>query len=424
MKAVRCPKCGSDFLWNGTSPSAQCVNCGAVYKMHPRTQDRPLLMPPEGRGKVDYLTVPNDRTVAGRPIIKTYIPEGWKYQCGLLSDRFDIVSNPVVAGVDFVSPDKSAHISFAGESFYKHFEPTSMTAHLQNRLDDFTVSRTPSFFRLRSRMNAGEYCDSLITGRCRGRIAVIDERSPDSSEISKQQETVNRLLSNGFIDAAASWAAKTYIINTPDGNTLKACAEASVIQLLRSAVAPTLQMVQQPTGFGMRMMPQMVNQERREIFWDTQYEFVLFAESNCFESAMKELEKIKQTLDYLPGMQEVRAAAMNLANNTMMGIAQTNSESMQRRSQIIADTNAYTSGVQHQMFADNAASHDRIANRNSEMLREVNTYYGSDRIVEASTRYDHVYQNTKNPDIFAAQEGEGFEFGVDFEELKKTDGDY
>lgn len=423
MKTIRCPKCGSDFYWNETDGAAGCGRCGTVYRMHPRTQ-QPVLMPPAGRGMTDYLTVPNDSTVAGRPIIKTYIPKGWKYQCGLLMDRFDLVGNPAVAGVDFVSPDNTVHISFAGESFYKHFEPNPMTAHLQNRLDDFTVSRSPSFFRLRTRMNAGEYCDSLVQSRCSGRIALTGERTPDGEELSKQQNAVNDLLSNGFLDAAASWAGKTYRINTPDGQALGAYAESRVIQLLKSTVVPTVQMVQQPFGFGMRMMPQTVNQERRDIFWDTQYEFVLFAQVSVFESAMEELEKIKKTLDYLPGMYEVRQAALQLANSTVMGIAQTNSESMQRRSQIIADKNDYISGVQHRMFADNAASHDRIANRNSEMLREVNTYYGSDRIVEASTRYDHVYQNTRDPDIFAAQQGSGFEFGVDFEELKKTDGDY
>ncbi len=422
MKTIRCPKCGSDFYWNETDSAAKCVRCGTVYKMHPQVQ--PVLMPQVGRGVTDLLTVPDDRTVAGRPIIKTYIPKNWRYQCGIRMDRFDLVSNPMVAGVEFASPDNSAHISFVGESFYKHFQPDRMTAHLQGRLDDFTVSRSPSFFRLKTRMNASEYCDSLILNMCQGRIAVINEKAPDSSELSKQQDTVSKLLSNGFLDAAASWAGKTYRINSPDGRVLNAYAESRVIQLLKSTVVPAVQMMQQPFGFGMRMMPQMVNQERRDIFWDTQYEYVLIAESSVFERAMEELEKIKKTLDYLPGMYEARDAALQLANNTVMGIAQTNSDSMRRRSQIIADKDSYISGVQQQMFADNAASHDRIANRNSEMLREVNTYYGSDRIVEASTGYDHVYQNIRNPDIFAAQEGSGFEFGVDFEELKKTDGDY
>ena len=77
-----------------------------------------------------------------------------------------------------------------------------------------------------------------------------------------------------------------------------------------------------------------------------------------------------------------------------------------------------------EMMADNAASHNRVANLNSEMIRGVNTYYGSDRVVEASTMYDHVYQHNQNPDIYAAQVGHYFTPGVDFTELKKTNGDY
>ena len=77
------------------------------------------------------------------------------------------------------------------------------------------------------------------------------------------------------------------------------------------------------------------------------------------------------------------------------------------------------------MITDNAASHNRVANLQSEMICDVNTYHTNNGgIVEASTSFDHVYQNTQNPDVFAAQQGNSFEFGVDFEELTQTNGDY
>lgn len=116
--------------------------------------------------------------------------------------------------------------------------------------------------------------------------------------------------------------------------------------------------------------------------------------------------------------------AGNAVSNAQFNMARENMASMDRRLAIIADTNAYTSNIQHQMMADNAASHDRVANLNSEMIREVNTYYDSNGVVEASTRYDHVYQHRADPDIYAAQEGDYYQPGVDFTELKRTKGDY
>lgn len=104
--------------------------------------------------------------------------------------------------------------------------------------------------------------------------------------------------------------------------------------------------------------------------------------------------------------------------------------SWDRRQQILQDTHNYTTGVMHEMNANTAATHERVANMHSEMIREVNTYhtaspgYGRPDIVEADIRWDHVYQNTNDPDQFAATENIWLDPGVDFEELKRTKGDY
>jgi hypothetical protein len=83
------------------------------------------------------------------------------------------------------------------------------------------------------------------------------------------------------------------------------------------------------------------------------------------------------------------------------------------------------------MFQDNVATSQRVNNLRSEAIRGVNTYYtqspgyGVPNVVEAGVGWDHVYQNTQYPDLFAASTGEApLEFGVDFEELKQTGGDY
>ena len=423
-KNMTCPKCRAVFSWNEKDTVTACPQCGTRYRMHPqKNRSAPVLMPSVGRGEVDYLTVPHESTIRNRPLMKSYIPNNWKVQCGLANDRFDLVSNPVVLSAVFSAPNGSAQIVFTGESFYKHFEPTPQNAALQNRLEDLTVSRSPSFFRLKTYHSAGDYCDALAQNcGCRS-LSLLSEKQPDAEERSRQQKIIQGCLSKGFLNPAADWAGRTYQ-GTANGQRMKIYAETRVIRLMRTAVVQNVQMQPMPGMFGMRMVPQMVQQQVQELFWDTNYEFTLLAAENAFDQAMRELAQIAKTLDYLPDMETVRAEAMAMVQNAQMNIAQNQAASWDRQSRIIADTNAYTSQIQHQMMADNAASHDRVANLHSEMIREVNTYHGRDGVVEASTQFDHVYQHRQYPDVYAASQGDALEFGVDFEELPRTNGDY
>ena len=367
-KKIRCPKCNSIFIWNETNSISQCQNCGTKYRM--KQTSKPVLMPSVGRGQTDYLTVPNESIIANMPLIKTYIPQNWSYQCRTVSDRFDMVSNPIVISVAFLSPDRSAKIVFTGESFYKHIDFTPQTAHLQNRLEDMTVSRSPSFLRLKSFMNASEYCNALAQSCNLNSLSVINQKNPDNAELQRQETIIQNFLSKGFMNAQADWVGKTYSGTSPNGSNLKIYAETRVIQLSKISNVSSLQMQPAPSVFGVRMVPQMVNRQIQEFFWDTQYEFTLLAAAPKFDYAYSE------------------------------------------------------PNIQHQMFADNAASHNRTANRYSEMINEVNTYNANGGVVQASTNYDHVYQNTRYPDIYAAQQGNSLEFGVDFVELERNDGNY
>ena len=420
-RTIQCPKCRGVFIWDESSPSARCGRCGTEYLMHPRGgSDGVTFMPSAGRGQVDLITVPNESTIRNRPIIKSYIPKGWRYSCVPVGDMFDLISNPFVVSVSFSAPDDSAKIVFTGESFYRHIDNTPQTAMLQNRLDDFTVSRSPTMFRLRSYMTAAEYCNMVAESTSARQLRIISEKQADRIEAETQQRLVQSFLSRGFTDAQSDYAGRSYMGYTADGKQVRIYAEVRITRLLRISAVQGVQMVPMPSVFGTRMQPQIVNQQRQDIFWDTQNEFALIALSQSFDKAYAELEKIKQTLAYTPEYEQARADAMALVNNAQLSMAQTNAASLERQSQIIADTNAYTSGIQQQMIADNAAFHDRVARRNSEMLREVNSYQANGGTVEASTRYDHVYQSRRDPDLFAAQEGNALVFGVDFEELKRN----
>ena len=435
-KRIVCPKCNAVIMWNERDSITQCKLCGTKYKMHPKNNVssasvqsasvQPVLMPPLGRGQVDYLTVPTESITRNRPLIKSYIPKNWKYECKFLYERTDMVSNPLVPAIVFTAPDNSAKIFYAGECFYKHIEPIPQNAQLQGALDDFRVNRnSPSFLRLKSYMSAKDYCNFLAQSTGANNLSILSEKNADSTELARHRQIANNFTSKGFYNVNTEWAGRTYRGTDGSGQRVAAVSETRVIQMSKAKVASSLQMAPAPGMFGMRMMPRMVQQQVEEHFWITQYELTLLCLESVYNRAIEEFNRINQTLNFLPGMEQSKADAIALAQNALAGIAQNQAASMDRSSKIIADTQAYTSNIQHQMISDNAASHNRAANMQSEMIRDVNVYNtNTGGFVEASTSYDHVYQNRQNPDVFAAHQGDSFEFGVDFEELTRSNGDY
>lgn len=115
---------------------------------------------------------------------------------------------------------------------------------------------------------------------------------------------------------------------------------------------------------------------------------------------------------------------------TASNIAQADMASFHRQQGIVNDAHNSIMNTMHEMNANTAATHQRVANLHSESIRGVNTFhtarpgYGVPDVVEADVRWDHVFQNTEYTDIFAASDTYWMEPGVDFEELKRTNGNY
>ena len=185
-------------------------------------------------------------------------------------------------------------------------------------------------------------------------------------------------------------------------------------------------------GFFGQLMGQMFNTD--EHYWETQYEFIIVADKDRFDSIYPIAQKINESIREAPDLDRIRQSLIqyiqNLKNQTAMAIHQQEMASWNRRSRILQDAHNHAMNTMREMNANTAATHDRVANMHSEMLREVNTYhtaspgYGNPDVVEADIRWDHVYQNTQNPDVFVAAENIWLDPGVDFEELKRTNGNY
>ena len=423
-KKIRCPKCSNIIIWNEMNDVVECSQCRSAFRLRSKTESKPVLMPKAGRGQVDYLTVPTENILAGLPVLQSYIPKGWNYRCSVDMNRYDMVGNPFVISISFDAPDNSAKIIFTDECFYKHFDYNYQTAGLQYRLDDYSVSGSPSFRRLRSFSSASDYCDELAVSCGLDGLSVIGAREPENTDMTLMNDLKNNFVSQGYQQVQTDYSAKTYAGYSSNRNKLNVHTRTILVCLEKISTVPSVQMVNVGSVFGTRMMPQRGFRQVQEFFWYTPYEFTLISTQQAFDSAYSELEKIIKTMKHTQAMQQARQNAMVLAGNALAGISSTMAQSMDNRSKIINDTIDYTSNIQQQIIAGNSASHNITANLQSEMINEVNVYNGSEGVVQASTQFDHVYQSTRDPDVYAAQVGNGFDFGIEFEELKRNNGDY
>ena len=223
-------------------------------------------------------------------------------------------------------------------------------------------------------------------------------------------------------------------------------AEQMAYQMLMQSRARTANLMMGMRGALAGMMAGMAQPEiqppQPKLRWEIQYVIETSAKENRFAEAMKIHEQIRNTMEVLPLFEREKAricdALMRQAQQEQAvvndALSQMNRDQMaswDRKQQIMQGASDYGSNVMHQMWESNARTNDRVNNLRSESIRGVNTYYtnssgyGVPPVVEASTNWDHVYQNTQNPDHFAASEGDApLEFGVDYEELKRTNGDY
>ena len=192
-------------------------------------------------------------------------------------------------------------------------------------------------------------------------------------------------------------------------NSASASSESSVV-LLRYVVK---HLFEQPVGRLIFAAPDEQFDELRDQFEHVRSSIELGYDFERYKA---------QVQGYLEQHQMIN---QQITANAMANMAAEQAASWDRRSAIIRETNDYTTNVMHEMQASTAATHDRVANLHSEMLRETNVYYGTDgRLVEADIGYDHVYQYQPDQDWLLGVEGDWLTPGVDFTELGRADGRY
>ncbi|MBR5974035.1 MAG: hypothetical protein IK020_02515 [Clostridiales bacterium] len=402
MRKLECTGCGANLQWNGEDKIVTCVSCGSQFLMHvaPRSPGDDLA------SRIKEAHVGGDMRDRldgeGNSTFISYLPEGWNYTIDTPQDYGLNRLTPLTVRIDMASPDDTCCIAYISQNGYMHIPPMPMNMSSQNQVHPIELVRMRSF------MSASEYCDYMVRRWTPfAPTAVAAESGEDEITLKWRQDALKTIDRNTLDAAVFDYKKRIYHVEY------------------------------QGTRYFLQTETEVYTNRAVPNIWCTNYEMYVYAPEMMWKSVLEEYEKVKRTIrlgrDY-PRFRQMAEEMLrqkymecqNIAANGMMNIAMARQQSAMRQSQIIADTNAYTTGVARQMMQDNAASHQRSANMFSEMIRGENAYRGTDgKVYTASTRWDHVYQGGHTGDTFVMTEGEFLRPGVDFEELGKIDkGDY
>ena len=423
MISLKCQQCGAALHWDGRGKVVRCSYCGAEYLMHPREEKfRKQINPYKGTGDIQGIPIIQGNDCSRLCPIQSYAPKGWDVCCRQAPDDYygDQMGNPFVVEAEYRSPDRSLFILYRGPNLYTDRKLSRIPLMKQ-------IDVLGSYLRIGTPFGAEQYCDYLVQRDIQplsGQKIRVEEA--DAAELDRQRTIYDKYANLGFQQITSEWKRVLYSVMDQTQRRKTVAVETRVNDGHKG------QQLMSGGGFFGQLIGQMFSND--EHYWETQYEFIVVADEGKYESAFPVIQKINESIREAPDLDRIRQYMIqylqNLRNQSAMAIHQQEMASWNRRQQILQDTHKYTTGVMREMNANTAATHDRVANMHSEMIREVNTYhtaspgYGRPDVVEADIRWDHVYQNTNNPDQYVATENIWLDPGVDFEELKRTKGDY
>lgn len=450
MQRIVCQQCGASVPWDGTSRIATCPYCGVQYNMHPQTGERPEA---DGIGRDEVAILPiRTGSHAGKAYARSFIPKGWTAEAANPELSCSLMS-PMTMRVRYTADDGRAIIARTGIVGYEHIENTRENVAQQWQLNPATGVRQASYH------DAPALCDLTISGAGATAQLLTHEDDQDTLITGMIEKLRHNIDQNNIAEWDVSYCRRTYRVTRADGSVRMHAVEA-LSDIVGIPPSPAeLQMFQQAQALLARTNPMaalggflgqavggLLGQSTRGIrppqtryLWEIVQLIDVDAEPEAFDEAREIAATIRTSYQESPEYERTRAQlhdnlmrmkmqldqqSAQAINSSMQQMARDNAAHWDRMNAITRETNEYTTGVMHDMFASNAATNDRMANLRSETIREVNTYYGSDGVVEASTSWDHVYQSSQDPDRYIATEGFELRPGIDYEELRRTNGDY
>lgn len=487
MRKLQCQTCNSVLDWDGLQDIITCPSCGMRYQMFQKSEAERAKAAAQ-RGNCVAPRPMKHGSDIGKVYYNSWLPEGWDYDVNSDPDIFRhgaSASTPFVPYILLVSPDHSAHMKHYTTNGYMDpgpggmpntsidmsfmtgrpgtpMTPTGDVSFVGKGLmtgggqsNDPSALGMPSFTRWRTIISASEYCDEIaVLDGYLSNLTLVSQHD-EMDEVSRNRiEQVKKMIP----DAAASsvcwdWCRKLYRGTHAGAEFMMVCeaqiassgfnVEEARMNAEREA-ARSQRRQQQPQGgflsgllnsIGDGFSQMMAPTSRLPRWWQTDYEAVFVCPTEQFEDLYPQYQKFISTLELGEDfratedmirnhLQQESMKTQGVISNAQMNIAAQNAASMERRSAILADKNAYIGGVMNDMAASNAATNERVANMHSEMIGGYNVYQGADgNLVRADIGFDNVYQGTGSmSDWLVGTEGAWLEPGSDFIPLGKIEG--
>lgn len=304
------------------------------------------------------------------------------------------------------SEDGEAHILYISGSVYHHIDDLPANANRQNMVGS-------DLRRYRSYVPASLYADTRFLeehpNAGNARVITVEEPCEKSRESLDKLKEINRSRIAGNYDN--EYAGKIY---SYDENGKKQ------VCLVRLA----LEKVEMPTMSG--MMGNMQPGSSKDTTWTVLNEMHYWGSEEGVNKYWPEFEKVYESIapgpDYIRFTNEINRIFMQTSqtiSNNAMQMANAQMESSRRMGNMINDTYAYGMELDRQSWMSTSATMDKVADMRSEAIRGVNSYStGNGDYIEADVKYDSVYQNNSDTDIYAGVEGM-YDMGSEWTILKK-----
>ena len=471
MKKLQCSNCTAPIEWDGQSEMVICPYCGTKYRMQRASATRnaapEVLHDCVGRGKVAL--IPSMLANTGNAcFVSTYVPEGWVIRCGGSPQGY---GDPARDGAHITTtighPQERAFFIARSGQTVRHVEPSIMNRTGARYLNTAGVMYGTGGGLEGTCRSAAEYEDEMVLEVLKGAsLKLLREEDADESEKKLAEQIISGFSMQGYT-ATVDWKRRYYLVTLPDGKKVNAAAETRIVAYEQGNAGGGMfggfqGMLQNGGMFGgLQGMIQngmkRMQSAFRQRFWEVQYELLFLANADYAREAWPEFVKVRSSFQYLPAFEQYKAGerqvvmqcinqmaadraaseqckagimmdAQNHIHNTMSSMQQSASATNDRVAGMWSDamrTSGSFGGGYGQGGYGSVSSQDAVTNRYSEMIKETNTYYGNDgNVYEASTEFDNIYQGNRDQDSFVGTSDTTWDPGVDFDELKRTDGKY
>lgn len=424
IKKMICQQCNAPIEWDGVSKRLQCSYCGTVYERSV-SQGRTM----RSQKYIDE---------RGNEFLVGYYPPMFHgaYQIRNEGNKMNLNSRelPVKVYYEMTSEEGNAHILFISGSVYHHIDNIPANAGRQNTIG-------ADLRRVRSYIGASAYADLRFLEEhptaSNIRVIKVEEPCAKASESLEKLKIQNQNRMVGKYNNEFAGKIYSYSENGMNQICLTRLALESLEVPTMSDMIGNMFRGRNLSGsrgmlsglfgnMGETVQKFMPPSASKDITWTVLNEIYFFGNEEGFRTYYDEFEKVYETIKIGPDFYRIvneinrmfSQTEQTIANNAV-SMANAQMESQQRIGNMISDTYSYGMELDRQSWARTNAAMDRINTMRSEAIRGVNSYTtAGSNYVEADIRFDNVYQNTQNPDLYAGVEG-NFDMGSEWTVLKK-----